>query len=148
MTRDDVRSATEEIEQALYRYARALDRKEWHLLDTVFAPDIVTDYGVGQPVAGREAVVANMRRNLEHCRAQHLFGNVSVELQGEAAECTAAIRAMHVAEIDGQDRTLEAIGDYVVQWRATPDGWRATHIKLIVTANIGDRRVLAAHFKD
>ncbi|HLG89333.1 MAG TPA: nuclear transport factor 2 family protein [Alphaproteobacteria bacterium] len=139
---------TEAIEQALYRYARALDRKEWALLDGVFAADVVTDYGVGPPVAGRDAVVANIRRNLERCRAQHLFGNVSVEVRGEAAECTAAIRAMHVAEIDGQDRTLEAIGDYIVQWRATSEGWRATHVKLTVTANIGDRRVLAAHFKD
>ena len=141
-------AATEEIEQALYRYARALDRKDWALLDTVFAADVVTDYGIGTPIAGCDAVVANIRSNLEHCRAQHLFGNISVEVEGERAECTAAIRAMHVAEIDGEDRTLEAIGEYIVRWRATTEGWRATHIKLIVTANIGDRRVLAAHFKD
>jgi len=138
----------EEIEQAMYRYARALDRKQWDLLDSVFAPEVATDYGVEPAIQGRAAVIANIRANLEHCRAQHLFGNVTVEVDGDRAESTAAIRAMHVATIDGADRTLEAIGEYVIGWRRTGEGWRATHIKLVVTANIGDRRVLAAHFKD
>ena len=141
-------SDAEAIAQALYRYARALDRKDWAMLDTVFAPDIVTDWGVGTPVAGRELVVANIRRNLDHLRAQHLFGNMTVNVSGDTAESVAAIRAMHVGTVDGKDATLEAIGEYFCAWKRLPEGWRATRIRLAVTANIGDRRVLSAHFAE
>ena len=145
---DADKSDVDEIAQALYRYARALDRKDWALLDSVFASEIVTDWGIGAPVEGRAAVVANIRRNLDHLRAQHLFGNMTVTVRGDDADSVAAVRAMHVGTVDGKHATLEAIGEYFCAWKRLPEGWRATHIRLAVTANIGDRRVLSAHFAD
>jgi hypothetical protein len=91
--------------------------------------------------------VRNIIVNLEHCRSHHMFGNMTVEVNGEEGESTAHIRAQHIATIDGKDATLEAYGEYFMKWRATPEGWRAYHLKLSVIANIGDRAVLAAHFK-
>ena len=79
-----------EIEQLIVRYTVAIDRKDWNLLDTVFAPDAILDYESSAPDA--KGPYPKMRAWLEQALAmfpmtQHLVGKSYVELDGDRAVC-------------------------------------------------------------
>lgn len=133
-----------EIAQGFGRYARALDRREWALLDSVFAADVQADYNDGEyRVEGRQALVAMIRSHLDGCGpSQHLLGNVTVELRGEQVESGCYIRAAHRGVGARAALTFETLGEYLVRWRRDVEGWRAVHWRLRVDLELGTREVL------
>jgi len=55
-------SDVDEITALLYRYARAVDTKNWELYKSVFTEDAVIDYSSATPIFGSPEEVANMLR--------------------------------------------------------------------------------------
>ena len=77
--------AEREISRQLIRFARAMDARDWTALDTITVDDIRADLGAGE-LAGRDALVANMRSFLDACGpTQHLLGNIIIEVGGDTA---------------------------------------------------------------
>ena len=124
------------------RYATALDSRDWALLDEVFTPDAVGDFGRGL-LTGREAVRDLVRRMLGGCGpTQHLLANHRVELDGDAARCVCQVRAFHAGAGAGGGGSYEIFGEYRDRLVRTPDGWRIARRELSVHHEIGTRDVL------
>ncbi len=136
--------AAREIEAAHSRYARALDERNWPMLDTVFAADVRADYNGGEfRIEGRTELVGMIRSHLDGCGpTQHLLGTPHVEVGNDRAESRIYVRAAHRGQGGKAHLTYEALGEYVAQWRKTTDGWRAAHWELRVSLEIGNREVL------
>jgi len=120
-----------DVTQLCYRYAAALDTRDWALLRTCFADDAVTVYeGLGR-FEGYPAIQAACQAALEPLdRSHHLIGNVSVQVDGDAATAQCYLQAQHVRSgTPGGDLYLIA-GRYSDRLVRTPDGWRFTHREL------------------
>jgi 3-phenylpropionate/cinnamic acid dioxygenase small subunit len=112
------------VQDVLFRYATALDTKDWALLRTCFTPDVVGVYDAHGEQQGYERIEAMCRRALEPLAAtQHLIGNVEVAVSGDTATSTCYLQAMHVRERPGGDNFIVA-GQYRDELVRTPDGWR------------------------
>ena len=120
-----------EIAQVLQRYAKALDDKNFALLDTVFTPDAVTNYDVGGVEGiGNRTNYAKMRALFESfCSVfwftSHLISPPLVELAGDAATAETRLIATHGFERKtGEKGTWFVIGFYHDTLVRTADGWR------------------------
>ena len=77
-----------EIDDLLVRYTRAIDEKDWALLDTVFVPDADIDYTTSGGIAGKYPEV---REWLGKALAAfpitiHAITNSTIELEGDRAK--------------------------------------------------------------
>ena len=126
------------------RYATALDARDWALLDRVFTPDAVADYG-GGPLRGREAVRELVQRMLEGSGpSQHLLANHRVELDGDAARCVCQVRAYSAGTGPAAGQSYELLGEYRDRLVRTAEGWRIARREMTVHHEIGTRDVLGA----
>ena len=72
--------------EALIRFARAMDARDWDALLAILTPDASGELGEG-PLASPGAIVGTIRRYLEPCGpTPHLRGNLLVEVDGDRAE--------------------------------------------------------------
>jgi len=130
------------IIETVDRYGVALDTRDWSLLDRVFTPDAVGDFGQFQ-CADREAIRAMIRSMLGGCGpTQHLLGVYRIELSGNQARCVCAIRAHHVGRGAQAKTEYECFGEYRDQLVRTPEGWRIRHRAMRITHETGDRSIL------
>ena len=115
----------DEIAQALYLYARAIDAKEFGLLDSVFTPDAVIHYAVpgGTQLPLRE-MVAWLREALSMFRiTQHVISNPIIALEGDRADSTAYLTATHEqVGLDGKRTVFVDHGVYKDGWVRTAAG--------------------------
>ena len=128
------------------RYARALDRRDWALLRTCFVDDVSVDYEGMPPIAGYAALEEVCRGALGPLDAsQHLLGNFTVEVDGDAATCECYLHAQHVKSgTPGGDKYIVA-GTYIDSLRRDADGeWRIAHRKLAVVWTDGNPGVLGS----
>jgi len=131
-----------EVIDTVNRYATALDSRDWALLDEVFTPDAVGDFGAGV-LNGREALRDLMKRMLGGSGpSQHLLGNHRVELDGDRARCVCQVRAFSAGTGSAASRHYELLGEYRDQLVRTPDGWRIARREMTVRHEIGTRDVL------
>jgi hypothetical protein len=143
MTLDDL-LAEREIYRALTLFARAMDARDWQALATITTEDITADIGTG-PLAGRAALIADMRSFLDDCGpTQHLLGNVLIEVQGDRASSQAYVSDMHIGQGDKSHLTFSTLGDYRDQWKKVDGGWRMHHRTKLNRAHIGSLEVLGA----
>ena len=126
----------------LNRYADAADRRDWSLFDEVFTPDATADYPTSK-LSGREAIVRLIRNALGGCGpSQHLLGNHTAQLDGDAAHASCKVRAFHQGSGDRSASTYELLGTYYHELVRTPDGWRTRHLRMTIAAETGTRDVL------
>jgi ketosteroid isomerase-like protein len=124
------------------RYATALDSRDWALLDEVFTPDAVGDYGRGE-LKGRDALRSMIRRMLDGSGpSQHLLGNHRVELDGDVARCTCQVRAFSAGRGAAAGRSYEILGEYRDRLVRTKGGWRISRREMTIHHEIGTRDVL------
>ena len=116
-----------EIIQLLQRYFAALDSKDYALLDRVFLPDAVLHYDLGQgaPIPYREMVKAFREFNERFYFTQPIMGQPSIELEGDTARSTTALRALHVqVGLNKPSVSWMVYGFYRDVHVRTPEGWR------------------------
>ena len=123
-----------EIQQLLYRYACAIDAKDWKALETVFTPDARVHYAVerGAELSAGELGAWLARAMRIFKVTQHVVTNPLIELAaGDTARCTSYLTATHLqVRLDGKTvRTTEGsrYSDTLVR---LPDGWRIASRKL------------------
>jgi hypothetical protein len=139
------------IADIMYTYAKAIDSKDFALLQDVFAADLRADFrsfGVKDiydgPVAGW---IGSIRAGIAGMDAtQHMLSNHLYEITeaGDRATGTTYLRAIHVCHNDWGDDHYTIGGHYDVDLARGPAGWRITSYKLTVTWNQGNRQVLRA----
>ena len=129
------------IESVLFRYARALDERDWPLLDQVFLEDANVRYGDDPERRGRDDIVAGIRAYLDDCGpTQHLIGNVEAWPVDGGIESRCLVQAAHASH-DGA-RYLATLGRYRTIWRKTEEGWRIAEFRMLVDLKVGDDALL------
>ncbi len=116
-----------EIQDLLVRYTKAIDEKDFALLDTCFTPDAEVDYVSSGGIAGS---YAEARAWLEKALAPfpmtvHYIANSEVELDGDRARArTAVLNPMGFANPDGSQHLFTVGAYYVDELVRTEEGWR------------------------
>lgn len=121
---------TEEIAALLYRYARAVDSKDWELYRSVFTEDAVIDYSSAGAVVGtRDEVVDWFAANFGVIPwSMHYITNIEIlDTDGE----TATVRAMfyNPMQLPGMAEMSACGGYYHHELVRTPDGWRSRSLR-------------------
>ena len=116
-----------EIDDLLIRYTKAIDQKDWQLLDTVFTPDAELDYVSSGGIKG---AYPEVRAWLEKALAifpvtVHYVTNSEVTLQGDRASArTAVYNPMFFGNPDGSMHHFAVGAHYVDELVRTAQGWR------------------------
>jgi 3-phenylpropionate/cinnamic acid dioxygenase small subunit len=123
-----------EITQLLYRYARAIDARDWKALEQVFTPDARIHYAVER---GAELRFPDLGPWLAKAMTifkatQHVITNPLVELSGDRARCTSYLTGTHVQErSDTGAQVLTTEGStYSDELVRTREGWRIASRRL------------------
>lgn len=138
--------AIEEIKILKARYFRAIDTKDWDLMQTVFAEDIVCDFrGATRDPAtgmdpgsdattniqnGREAAIKAISTGVARLHSVH-HGHMP-EIEIESADSAKGIWAMFdsLRFAQGEIRELNGYGHYHETYRKTDGKWRIATIRL------------------
>ena len=115
------------INDLLVRYTRAIDTKDWNLLDTCFTPDADVDYTATGGVAGKYPEVrAWLAKALTPFPITvHYVTNSIVNLDGDRATArTLVFNPMFFANPDGSLHDFTVGATYVDELVWTADGWR------------------------
>jgi ketosteroid isomerase-like protein len=131
------------ITETCYRYGIALDSRDWTTLARCFTPDACAYYEGLPPSVGYQVIEDTCRAVLTPLTAsQHLIGNVTVTLDGDAADCVSYLQAQHVkAGTPGGDNFIIA-GRYRDRFVRTDEGWRIRERRLDGMWTAGNPAVL------
>lgn len=116
-----------QINDLLVRYTRAIDTKDWNLLDTCFLPDADVDYTATGGIAGKYPEV---RAWLAKALAPfpitvHYITNSIVTITGDTAKArTLVYNPMFFGNPDGSLHDFTVGATYVDELVWTADGWR------------------------
>jgi len=122
------RSTIDAITDALHRYTRAIDTKDWALLRDSFTADCVAQYRT-KVLNGVDAIVAYMQPSHDPIDGSlHRLTNIeiSVDPSGTTASATSYIDALLVHRLHPDGPTFRAIGTYRDSLRLA-DRWRLAH---------------------
>ena len=115
-----------------YRYARAVDRRDWSLAATLFTEDAVLT-GARFELVGVERILRGLR-SVERYRATfHAVHNQTLEIDVDDATGETYCVANHLLERDGRPFKLDWGIRYQDRYRRGEDGaWRIARRELIV----------------
>ena len=122
-----------EITQILYRYAPAIDSRDFALLASLFTGDATIHYDVtgGTRLHVTEAVEW-LRQALPMFRVtQHALSNPRIDLDGDTARAVTYVTATHVqVGLDGTEVYIVMHGAYSDRLERTDAGWRISERRL------------------
>ncbi|MCO5397409.1 nuclear transport factor 2 family protein [Ralstonia soli] len=115
------------IRELIVDYATAIDSRDFDALDAIFTPDAYIDYRAMGGVDGRYPEVKAWLRSVLPAfpNTQHMVGNVSVRLDGDAARArTICFNPMEVVLEDGRTQVMFLGLWYVDRFKRGAHGWR------------------------
>jgi ketosteroid isomerase-like protein len=127
----DVQRISDELEISalLYRYARAVDTKDWQLYRSVFTHDAVIDYSSAGAIAGtRDEVAEWLSQGFAAIpMSMHYITNIEADVDGD----TARVRAMfyNPMQLPGMADLSYCGGYYHHELVRTDDGWRSRSLR-------------------
>jgi hypothetical protein len=123
-------SDVDDITALLYRYARAVDTKNWELYKSVFTEEAVIDYSSATPIVGSPEEVANMLREGFAVIPWSVHYITSVEVL-ESTDDTARVLDMfyNPMQLPGMSDPSTYCGYYHHEMVRTPDGWRSRSLR-------------------
>jgi len=131
-----------EIHRVATRYCRALDTKDWALLDEVFVADATAMLGSTTMLTGIEEIRGRIRSALQHLDdSQHLVGNHEVAVDGDTATHRCYLQAQHVRRAATGGPNYIVAGRYENRLVRTDVGWRIAHRTLVVMWTEGNLAV-------
>ena len=132
-----------EIHQVATRYCRALDTKDWALLDDVFVPEATGQLGTPTMLVGIEAIRGRIQNALGHLDdSQHLVGNHEIAVDGDAATHRCYLQAQHIRKAATGGPNYIVAGRYEDRLVRTDAGWRIAHRTLTVMWTDGNLAVV------
>ena len=119
-----------EISALLYRYARAVDGKDWALYRSVFTDDAVIDYSSAGAICGTRDDVAEWLSTgfATIGMSMHYITNIEIlEYSGDSA----TVRAMfyNPMQLPGMAELSYCGGYYHHELARTADGWRSANLR-------------------
>lgn len=122
----------EAIRQAIYAYARGVDRADMDLLDAAFHDDATDDHG---NFSGTKAdALAALKRSGENpavTASMHHIGNILIDLRGDTADVESYFVAWQRREEDGKTWTRTRAGRYLDRFERRDGTWRVASRRVI-----------------
>ncbi|WP_425409898.1 nuclear transport factor 2 family protein [Hyphococcus sp.] len=128
-----------EITAILYKYAFALDQKDWKALEDCFLENATAEYDMVGALSNYNEIEALCRRALTPMtQTQHLIGNVSISVVDDHASSVCYLQAQHVRSgYPGGDKNIIA-GQYLDKFIRTKHGWKIQHRILKIQWTFGN----------
>ena len=117
----------DEIMNALGRYARGVDERDFASVAALFTSDATIDYSVaGGAVLKAGELAAWLGRSMAIFRmTQHHMGLSVIEVDGDTARTRVPVIATHVQQRkDGSENGAVLYGTYTHTWTRTNGAWR------------------------
>jgi hypothetical protein len=125
----------EAIKEVRFKFAQALDYKDWALLESLLLPELDTDFtlwGIPPQRAKREDFINYFKQpqSREGLKTQHIFSNFRIEVESDTANCKSYLLAQHFIEgfLGGEEFFLRA--EYEDRLLRTEAGWKISAVKL------------------
>jgi hypothetical protein len=126
----------QEIVHLLHEYCRGLDLMDLAVVEAVFTPDCIVDYGAepGMRTESAAAVIAGLRALMwRWSRTAHHLSNEQIWFDGpDAARGVSYVLAWHEFP-NGTTATLW--GQYHDRFTRTAGGWRIRHRRLLMAGH-------------
>ena len=122
----------EDIRQAMYAYARGIDRGDAALLEPAFHDDATDDHGNFQ--GDKATALANFARSAastETTASVHHIGNMLIDLKGDEAHVETYFMASQRRELDGKAFTRMRVGRYLDHFVKRDGQWRVLNRRVI-----------------
>jgi 3-phenylpropionate/cinnamic acid dioxygenase small subunit len=118
--------ARAQIDDLLDAYALAIDKRDWELLETLFAEDASLDYSSsGGPRGARDEVLGWLQASLPAVTlTQHILTNRRVTVSGDTAEARTELFNPLLFKSDGETRLVLLGGVYEDRLTRTEAGWQ------------------------
>lgn len=125
-----------DIEQLMYRYAKAADQADIETQLTVFHPDCRVRFSGTTWLEGHEDLRAAWRNAYtRYAQTSHAVTNISINFTGnDFAEAESLITAWHRGA-DGSEWTLH--GRYLDTWSKGPEGWKMSTREIVAAGAVG-----------
>jgi SnoaL-like protein len=127
------------VADVIVRYFELVDAKGWDLMDEVFTEDTTARWTPDSVMQGRAAVVGAMRHmsgSAEIVTYHHVAAMTPV-VDGDAAEVTVRVRAMHHGTGRREGKFYESLAVQPTRLVRTPDGWRIAHHDWVIAVKHG-----------
>lgn len=122
----DTLIAEREIYRKIMAFARAMDRRDWQILDTILAEDVSANLGAGE-ISGRREIIDFICSFLDKCGVtQHLIGNVVINVEGDTATSQAYVSDVHLGKEAKSRLTFRTLGEYHDDWICLEGNWLLT----------------------
>lgn len=133
------------IADTFTRYATALEDRHWTALAELFTPDAKAIFPTTGAIAGREAIVALIRRALDRCGpTHHLVGNHHADIDGDAATARCHIRAYHSGSGIHQGAFEESLAIFTADLVRSGDGWLFARLEERIAVVLGTKAIFEA----
>jgi uncharacterized protein (TIGR02246 family) len=134
-----------EITAVINRYSRAMDTRQWHLMDDVFTEDAVQSINDVVVPTGRRQIVDTIRAAVECCeQTHHMNTNIDATIVGDTATVVCLFRAWHRGSGTRSGEIYEAMGTYTDELVRTDAGWRIHRRAEDIPIQIGSSDIFAA----
>jgi ketosteroid isomerase-like protein len=120
------------IWNALGRYARGVDERDFATVANLFTADATIDYSVaGGAVLKAPELAAWLGRSMTIFRmTQHHLGLPVIDVEGDTARTRVPVIATHVQQRkDGTESDAILYGTYTHEWTRGAEGWRIRTLK-------------------
>ena len=120
----ELRDDRVDIAEVAYRYAYAVDRRDWDAVAACFTEDASADYNAPEGLlVGRDAIVASIERRVGGDDTHHFTGMPVIDVQGDYATARFSVIASHRRTEEGRTMTSLAGASYQDELVRVADGW-------------------------
>ena len=134
MSERELTSAFVEICQVKARYCRSLDDQDWDAFASCFTEDYVLDISEDagiDPIQGRDAAVASVRKSLDGVVTAHQVHIPIIELDGDGADVIWALQDRLIWNPPKNGLAgMTGYGEYHERWRRENGEWKIARLKL------------------
>jgi hypothetical protein len=134
------------VTEVVLRYFELVDAKGWDRMHEVFTEDTTAQWTPDRVVEGRDAVVGASRHMVgsDEIVTYHHVASMAPVIDGDTAEVTPRVRAMHYGVGPRAGKFYESLGVQPTRLVRKPDGWRIAHHDWLISVKLGDMEELFA----
>jgi hypothetical protein len=134
------------VQDVIRRYFEIVDTKAWDCFGEVVTEDTTARWTADSQVEGRDALMAATRHMVgsDEVVTFHQVFVMTPVVDGDTAEVTARVRAMHYGLGPRSGQFYESMAVQPTRLVRTPDGWRIAYHEWNISVKLGDLAELFA----